>query len=134
MSILTNFGKSQISKFADFRIKIEPNVDSFGLILRKTFPSIIFQKKKNQVYIIFTYKRPYLFKNSEIFRKIPEIADGHNFGTEYARDVNPKRAGGRILCYISAGCYFFALKLHDFFSSSLALILKPFFKKSDRGL
>ena len=32
-----------------------------------------------------------------------------------------------IFCYISAGCYFFALKLHDFFSSSLALILRPFF-------
>ena len=58
--------------------------------------------------------------------------------------VNPKRAGGGVCygirpldifwCYISAGCYFFALKLHDFFSSSLALILRPFFKKSDRGL
>ena len=34
-----------------------------------------------------------------------------------------------IFCYISAGCYFFALKLHDFFSSSLALDLRPFFKK-----
>ena len=39
-----------------------------------------------------------------------------------------------IFCYISAGCYFFALKLHDFFPSSLALDLRPFFKKSDRGL
>ena len=37
---------------------------------------------------------------------------------------NPKRAGGGggirppfdIFCYISAGCYFFALKLLDFFS------------------
>ena len=34
-----------------------------------------------------------------------------------------------IFCYISAGCYFFALKLHDLFSSSLALDLRPFFKK-----
>ena len=34
-----------------------------------------------------------------------------------------------IFCYISAGCYFFALKLHDFFPSSLALYLRPFFKK-----
>ena len=47
---------------------------------------------------------------------------------------NPKRAGGRnpqynIFCYISAGCYFFALKLHDFFPSSLALDLRPFKKK-----
>ena len=34
-----------------------------------------------------------------------------------------------IFCYISAGCYFFARKLHDFFSSSLALDLRPFQKK-----
>ena len=34
-----------------------------------------------------------------------------------------------IFCYISAGCYFFALKLRDFFSSSLALNLRPFFLK-----
>ena len=55
---------------------------------------------------------------------------------------NPKRAGGGgirpsldIFCYISAGCYFFALKLHNFFSSSLALDLRPFFFfKSDLGL
>ena len=26
-------------------------------------------------------------KKSEIFRKIPEIADNHSFGTEYARDM-----------------------------------------------
>ena len=43
-----------------------------------------------------------------------------------------KEPGGRnpppldIFCYISAGCYFFALKLLDFFSSSLALELRPF--------
>ena len=47
--------------------------------------------------------------------------------------INPKRARGGgirppfdIFCYISAGCYFFALKLLDFFSSSLALNLRPF--------
>ena len=39
-----------------------------------------------------------------------------------------------IFCYVSAFCYFFALKLHDFFSSSLALDLRPFLTKSDRGL
>ena len=50
------------------------------------------------------------------------------------RGFNPKRAGGvesaplDIFCYISAG-YFFALKLHDFFPSSLALNLRPFKKK-----
>ena len=48
------------------------------------------------------------------------------------RHFNPKRAGGwnppplDIFCYISAGCYFFALKHHDFFPSSLALDLRPF--------
>ena len=53
--------------------------------------------------------------------------------------LNPKRAGAEsaplnIFCYISAGCYFFALKLHDFFSSSLALDLRPFLETSDLGL
>ena len=38
-----------------------------------------------------------------------------------------------IFCYISAGCYFFALKLHDFFPSSLALDLRPFKKKNRTG-
>ena len=49
---------------------------------------------------------------------------------------NPKRAGGggirppsTFFCYISAGCYFFALKILDFFSSSLALDLRPIFIK-----
>ena len=37
-----------------------------------------------------------------------------------------------IFCYISAGCYFFALKLHDFFPSSLALNLRPFKKIGPR--
>ena len=38
--------------------------------------------------------------------------------------INPKRAPLRhFFCYISAGCYFFALKLLDFFPSSLALDL-----------
>ena len=26
-------------------------------------------------------------QKSEIFQNIPEIADGHSFGTEYARDM-----------------------------------------------
>ena len=59
-----------------------------------------------------------------------------------ALPLNPKRAEGggggirpiNIFCYTSAGCYFFALKLYDFFSSSLALDLRPFSKKSDLGL
>ena len=59
----------------------------------------------------------------------------------HGQDLTLKEPGGRntpppdIFCYISAGCYFFALKLHDFFSPSLALDLRPFFKKkSDLGL
>ena len=38
-----------------------------------------------------------------------------------------------IFYYISAGCYFFALKLYDFFSSSLALDLRPFLKNWTGG-
>ena len=38
-----------------------------------------------------------------------------------------ERGGGRIhpldiFCYISAGCYFFPLELHDFFLQALRLI------------
>ena len=61
---------------------------------------------------------------------------GHGGILYYIKDgivFNPKRAGGGIrpppfdiFCYISAGCYFFALKLLDFFPSSLALDLRPF--------
>ena len=58
----------------------------------------------------------------------------HRRDTSHIDSFNPKRAGGGaestppfdIFCYISAGCYFFALKLLDFFSSSLALNLRPF--------
>ena len=39
-----------------------------------------------------------------------------------------------IFCYISAGCYFFALQLREFFPLSLALNLRPFKKKMDLGL
>ena len=79
----------KFQRFANFRIKIEPYVDySFGLILKKTFPSMIFREKKNQIYIIFTYKWLKLFKNPKFSRKIPEIAVSHTFGTEYARDLS----------------------------------------------
>ena len=44
-----------------------------------------------------------------------------------AESVSPST----FFCYISAGCYFFALKLHDFFSSSHALNLRPFKKKKN---
>ena len=42
--------------------------------------------KKNQIYITFT-KTFEIVQKSEIFRKNPEIADSHNFGTEYASDM-----------------------------------------------
>ena len=69
-------------------------------------------------------------------RQIHKIYWVHS--THRAQNVNPKRAGGGgihpldIFCYISTGCYFFTLKLHDFFSSSLALDLRPFKKKIGR--
>ena len=50
------------------------------------------------------------------------------------RCFNPKRAGGAesapldIFCYISAGCYFFALKLHDFFFFKPCAQFKTIFK------
>ena len=64
----------KFQKFANFRIKVVPIIDSFGLILKKTFPSMIFSEKKNQICIIFTYKRSKLFKNPKFsgkFRKLP---------------------------------------------------------------
>ena len=39
-----------------------------------------------------------------------------------------------IFCYISAGSYFFALKLHDFFFFRPCAQFKTIFKKSDLGL
>ena len=54
----------------------------------------------------------------------------------FENELTLKELGGQnppppldIFCYISAGCYFFALKLHDFFPSSIALNLRPFFLK-----
>ena len=50
-----------------------------------------------------------------------------------------KEPGGGIrppqhfLLYLSR-LFFFVLKIYDFFSSSLVLDLRPFFKKSDLGL
>ena len=78
MPILTNCGKN-----ANFRIKIEPNVDSFSLILKKTFPPMIFLEN----IIRFTF---FLLTNGQFCSKIrnfPEIADDHNSGTKYARDM-----------------------------------------------
>ena len=39
--------------------------------------------KKNQFYIIFTYKWSKLFKNPKFLK----IADDHNFRIEYARNM-----------------------------------------------
>ena len=72
--------KHKFWKFANFRIKIKPAVDSFSLILKKTFPPMIFHEK----IIRFTL---FLLTNGHFCSKIwnfPEIADDHNSGTEYA--------------------------------------------------
>ena len=76
----------KFQKFANFRIEIEPMVDSFSLILKKTFPSMFFREKR----IRFTLFTLFLLINGHICSKIwnfPEIADDYNFGTEYARDM-----------------------------------------------
>ena len=59
--------------------------------------------------------------------------------TQITAHLTLKEPGGEstplnIFCYISASCYFFALKLHDFFPSSLALDLRPFLKKIGPGV
>ena len=38
------------------------------------------------------------------------------------KELGAKSAPLNIFCYISAGCYFFALKLHDFFFQALRSI------------
>ena len=48
---------------------------------------MIFPEKNNQIYIIFYLQTINLIQKSEIFRNFPEIADDHNSGTEYARDI-----------------------------------------------
>ena len=63
----------KFQKFANFRIKVVPIIDSFGLILKKTFPSMIL-KRKIKFALFFTYKRSKLFKNPKFsgkFRKLP---------------------------------------------------------------
>ena len=72
----------KIQKFANFRIKIKLNVDSFSLIWKKTFPPVIFWAKK--IGIRFTL---FLFINGHICSKIQnflENADDHNLGTKHA--------------------------------------------------
>ena len=64
---------------------------------------------------------------TDSFIKLPIILTLKEPGAESAPPLD-------IFCYISAGCYFFALKLHDFFSSSLALDLRPFFLKIGPGV
>ena len=70
MSILTNFGKNTNFKFANFKIKIEPNVDSFSLILKKTFPPMIFCEKKSDLHYFYLQTVNFVQK-SEIFQKLP---------------------------------------------------------------
>ena len=70
-------------------MKIKPIVDSFfffRLILKKTFPSMIFREKRIR-FILFLPINGHICQKSKNLRKIPEIADDHNFGTDYARDM-----------------------------------------------
>ena len=72
----------KFEKFYNFRIKIIPNADYFSLVLKKTFSSLMSREKRNifTLYLLITVN---LFKN----RKLPEIAEDHNLGTEYDRNV-----------------------------------------------
>ena len=65
----------KFQKSANFRIKTEPNV-FFLSYLEENIPINGFPWKKNQIYITFTYKWSYLFKNSKFsgkFRKLLRI-------------------------------------------------------------
>ena len=57
----------------------------FFFFFKENIPINEFLWKTNQICIIFTYKRS--VQKSNIFRKIPEIADDHNFETECAKDM-----------------------------------------------
>ena len=64
----------KFQKFANFRIKIIPNVDSFGLVLKKTFPSMIFHKKRIRftLFLLINGKKKFLIRN------FLEITSDHN--------------------------------------------------------
>ena len=74
MSTLTNFGKiTKFQKFANSRMK---NHTKCRFVLSYFEENIqindFFTRRKNQIYIIFTYKRSKLFKNPKFsgkFRK-----------------------------------------------------------------
>ena len=96
MNILTIFEKNhKFQRFANFRIKIEPIVDSFSLILKKTFSSKIFREQKKISFTPFLLTNGFFFFffffvfffNQKFSGKILEITDDHNFGTQYARDM-----------------------------------------------
>ena len=65
MSILTNFGK--ITNFRS--IKVIPNVDSYGLILKKTFPSMISHEKTIR-FTLFLHINGQNCEKSKIFQKL----------------------------------------------------------------
>ena len=96
--------------------------------------SLIFIYKGRSVFTVVDYKKAFdLVNRSALWSKL--ISSGIN-GKLMNVIFNPNRAGGGgqnpppppfdMFCYISAGCYFFALKLLDFFPSSLELDLRPF--------
>ena len=70
-------------KLANFRMKIIPNEDSFGLILKKTFSSVISYEKRMRFTLFLLIKG----QNYSKILNFTENAEDHNFGTEHARNV-----------------------------------------------
>ena len=62
------WGKHKFWKFANFRVEIEPNVDFFSLIFKKTFLPMIFCEK----IIIFTL---FLLTNGQFCSKIQNFQE-----------------------------------------------------------
>ena len=111
-----------------------PDTNKQGFIDLPEFPFgkiLVFNFRSELLSDIINAKGPRLDSIHSSFRNT-------DYGWEIAESepINPKRAGGGqnppldIFCYISAGCYFFALKLDDFCPSSLAINLRPFFFKN----
>ena len=55
--------------------------------MKKTFPLMIFREKRTR-FTLFLPINGHICSKIEIFRKIPEITDDHDFGTENVRDMN----------------------------------------------
>ena len=85
---MTKFWKNyKVQKFANFRIKIIPNVDSLWSYFEKKNSLQWFSMRKESDLLYFYLKTVKIVEKSEIFWKVPEIAEDHNFRTEYATNV-----------------------------------------------